>query len=506
MNKATLTLLSVGAIAALVVLALLMFQGPSQTPDDTAVLRIALQPIEQTDPAFISADSEIALANAVFDYLVDVDEANAIQPRLASEWTISKDGLTYTFTLANGVRFHDGSDLTPKDVVWSFNRLRNPEVGGATVSLYENIETIEVIGSNQVRFVLKAPNPFFLYDLSDNHAVVVKEGATDLAQGNGTGPFLLAEEDLQDRVTLASNPDYFIEGQPLLGKLVFVFFNDQSAAIDALRGGQVDLVWRMSNAQLLSLKDEAGIRTVDVPTNGFDLVRLRADRPPGNDPRVVRAFKLATDRKQAWEFVQMGLGAEGRDSPIGPLFSDWFSTATPVPARDPQAAKQLLAEAGYPDGLTMDLHVPNTGGRPDLAVVLKEQWAEASIHVNVQLEPESIYYGENHWLEVDLGITGWGSRPTPQFFFDVMLECGAQWNEAKFCDEEFDRWSKLAGSTLDEAQRKTAYAEMQRILIERGPIIIPYFFAATAAIRDAFDGFSLKAFAGRTDFRRVGKR
>jgi len=202
----------------------------------------------------------------------------------------------------------------------------------------------------------------------------------------------------------------------------------------------------------------------------------------------------------------MGLGAEGRDSPLGPLFAYWFSTATAIPARDPQAARQLLAESGYPDGLTLDLHVPNTAGRPDLAVVLKEQWAEAGIQVNVQLEPESIYYGENHWLDVDLGITGWGSRPTPQFFFDVMLECGAQWNEAKFCDEEFDRWSALAGSTLDEGQRKTAYAEMQRILIERGPIIIPYFFAATAAIRDGFDGFSLKAFAGRSDFRTVREK
>ena len=143
------------------------------------------------------------------------------------------------------------------------------------------------------------------------------------------------------------------------------------------------------------------------------------------------------------------------------------------------------------------------GGRPDLAVVLKEQWAEAGITVNVIVEPESIYYGENHWMDKELGITGWGSRPYPQFYMNSMLTCAASWNESRFCDSEFDALAATAGSTLDEAERVAAYAEIQRILIERGPVIIPYFFAAVAAYSDRFDGVELKAFPGRTDFRIV---
>jgi peptide/nickel transport system substrate-binding protein len=189
----------------------------------------------------------------------------------------------------------------------------------------------------------------------------------------------------------------------------------------------------------------------------------------------------------------------GRDSPIGPLFQAYYSEETPIPPRDPEAARALLAEAGYPDGLELDLHVPDTGDRPDLAVVLKEQWAEAGINVNVIVEPESVYYGENGWLEVDLGITGWGSRPVPQFYLDVMLVTGAQWNEAHFSDPELDELAALAGTTLDEEERIEAYKEIQRILIERGPIIIPYFFAQLGAIRNTFTNFELKAFAGRTD-------
>lgn len=484
---------------------LIAIQTPIAHDEEFAgTLRVAMLPIRVTDPAFISADSEIALANSVYDYLVDVDAQNNIQPRLAREWTISDDGLTYTFTL-NEATFHDGSPLTARDVVWTFNRLRDPEVGSGAADLLANIESIEATGELEVTFTLKEVDPFFLFDLSDNRAIIVKEGDTDLADFNGTGPFRVTKA-VGDRLEMEANHDYFIEGQPKLAKLEFIIFSDQTAAIEALRSGQVDLVWRISNAQLKSLEGVSGIRTIAIPTNGFDLVRLRTDRAPGDDPRVIRALKLATDREEIFEFVQLGLGAVGRDSPIGPLFEAYYTEETPIPPRDPQAASELLADAGYPEGLRLDLHVPNTGGRPDFAVILKEQWAEAGIDVDIILEPESIYYGENNWLEVDLGITGWGSRPTPQFYLDVMLVCGAIWNESRFCDEEFDRWARIAGTTLDEDERIRAYAEIQRILIERGPIIIPYFFAQTAAIAEQFQGFQLKAFAGRTDFRTVSRK
>jgi peptide/nickel transport system substrate-binding protein len=137
--------------------------------------------------------------------------------------------------------------------------------------------------------------------------------------------------------------------------------------------------------------------------------------------------------------------------------------------------------------------------------VLKDQWAEAGINVNVVVEPESVYYGDNGWLEVDLGITGWGSRPYPQFYLDVMLTCGAKWNESHFCDEEFDKLVNTAGTTLNEDERVKAYQDIQRILIERGPVIIPYFYTQLAAMSANFDGFELKSFSGRSDVRMVSQ-
>lgn len=480
--------------------------APAEAPAAAAgqgVMRVGVQPIVQTDPALISSDSEVLVANLAYDYLVDIDGENNIVPRLATDWSTSDDGLTWTFNLAEGVKFHDGSDFTAADVVWTFDRLRDPENGFATASLYGAIESIEATGDLAVTFTLSKTNPFLLYDLSDNHALVMKAGTEDPTDFNGTGPFEVTSYSPEDRLTLEANPDYFVEGQPKLAGIEIIFFNDQTAAFDALRGGQIDLAWTMPASLFESLQNEPGVVALQTPTNGFDVIRFRSDRPPGNDPRVIQALKLATDREALFQLVAQGYGAVGRDSPIGPLYTKYYTEETPIPARDPAAAKALLAEAGYPDGLDLTLHVPDTGSRPALAAALKDQWAEAGINVELSIEPQSIYYGEDGWLEVDFGITGWGSRPYPQFYLDVMLVTGAKWNESRYSNPEFDRLAEIAGTTLDEQERIDAYHEIQRILIQEGPIIIPYFGPQFGATSDRVQGFELRAFAGRSEFRNV---
>ncbi|MCA9952977.1 MAG: ABC transporter substrate-binding protein [Anaerolineales bacterium] len=488
-------------------------EGSSETEADTSetaevtgqkgTLRVAMQPIVNIDPIAISSDSEVLVANHVYDYLIDIDPQSNIIPRLATEYSVTNEGLTYTFTLAEGVKWHDGSDFTAQDVVWTFERLRDtPET--PTADLYANIESIEATSDNEVVFTLAGKNAFFLYDLSDNHALILKAGTEDADTNfNGTGPFKVENYSPEDRIQLVANPDYFIEGQPKLAGVDVIFFNDDAAAIDALRGGQIDLAMRMSTALFETLQAEPGINTLDIPTNGYDVIRLRSDREPGNDPRVMQALKLATDREAIFNVVQGGYGAIGNDTPIGPLYDAYYNAEVTPPARDVEQAKALLADAGYAEGLELTLHTPDSGGRPDLAAVLKEQWAEAGVDVEISVEPESVYYGDDGWLEVDLGITGWGSRPYPQFYLDTSLVTDAKWNESHFSDAEFDELAAITGTTVDDSERVKAYHQIQTILNERGPIIVPYFFAQFGAISDQFDNFELKAFAGRTDFRDV---
>ena len=391
-------------------------EEPPQETATEGVFRVAMQPIVQTDPALISSDSEVLVANHVYDYLVDIDTQSEPVPRLATDWQVSDDGLTYTFFLAEGVTWHNGDSFTAADVAWTFNRLRETGSGLPTEDLYSNIANVEAGGELEVIFTLAEQNPFFLYDLSDNHALILQERTEDPSQFNGTGPFIVTDYRPEDRIIMEANENYFVQGQPQLAGVEIIFFNDETASVDALRGGQIDLVMRMSTSLFQSLQNEPGISTIDIPTNGFDLVRLRADREPGNDPRVIQAMKLATDREAIFQLVQQGYGALGNDSPIGPLYEAYYAPDVEPPARDVAEAQRLLAEAGYEDGLSLELHVPDTGGRPDVATVLQNQWAEAGINVEISVEPESVYYGDDGWLEVDLGITGWGSRPYPQYY------------------------------------------------------------------------------------------
>jgi peptide/nickel transport system substrate-binding protein len=465
------------------------------------VVRLGIQQIAQTDPALISSDSEVLIANQVYDYLVDIDAQNRISPRLATDWSVSPDGLTYTFNLARGVSFHDGSPLTAEDVVWTFNRLRDPASGYPTADLYSEITDIHAFGDDQVVFTLAKTNPFFLFDLSDNHALILDSATNDPSKDfNGTGPFKVVEYVPPDRITMEANPDYF-KGAPRVDGLEVTFFSDISSAVEALQGGQIDFVMGLSTPQYDNLRQAAGVQTQIVKTNAFVAIRLRMDETPGDDPRVIRALNLATDREALFDVVQRGYGSVGGSTPIGPLYTDYYDPSITPPARDPQAARDLLDQAGYPDGLRLDMYMLNTGNFPDLGAALKAQWAEAGIDVALQLVPESVYYGEGKWLDVNLGITGWAHRPYPQFYLDVMLVCGAKWNESHFCDPEFDRLADIAGTTLDEPERVAAYREIQHILTDRGPLIVPYFFAQFAATSENLHGLELKPFPGRTDFR-----
>ncbi len=506
-NKGRITKRLPWQLATLLIVAGLVLSacGGAATPaaDEPTTLTVGYDQIVQTDPALISSDAEVSVANAVYDYLVDVDANNEIQPRLARSWEVSEDGLTYTFQLTEDASFHDGAELTAEDVVYTFNRLRDPDSGYATVDLYSNIESIEATGDHEVTFTLAQTNPFFLFDLSDNHALVIKDGTEEATDFNGTGPFVVENYSPEDRIELTANDEYFIDGQPNIDRLVYVFFSDKAAAVDALRTEQVDLVMQLSTPLYQGLEEAEGIERYQVATNAFSVVRLRADQPPGDDPRVIQAMRHAIDRDAIFELVQQGMGELGRDTPVGPAYPTFYTEDIPLPERDIERAQELLAEAGYEDGLDLTLRLPEAQNFPDLAVVLKEQLAEAGINVEVSVEPESVYYGENGWLEATFGITGWGHRPYPQFYLDVMLVCDAKWNESHFCDEEFDQLVETAGSTTDQEEQVEAYHEIQRILIERGPIIVPFFFPQLGAQREYVDNFQMKAFPGRSDFRPV---
>ncbi|MCY4145047.1 MAG: ABC transporter substrate-binding protein [Chloroflexi bacterium] len=460
-------------------------------------LRMAWLTPATLDPRSASGDAEIAILNAVYDYLIDTDAAGSLVPRLAKSWELSADGTLITLHIRDDAVFHDGSPLTVDDVLWTINWQREAE--GTVAGLLGAAQTIEAAGDHKIAIQLDAPNPDFLYNLSDNKFVILQADAQDIGSAfNGTGPFALDEILPGDRAILRANSAYW-GGAPSIEHLEFVFFDDQQAGIAAVQGGSVDGIMRLDNSSFLGFGADANFHTVDIPTSGHHLARLRSDRAPGSDARVRQAFKLATDRNVIWDRVQLGYGAVGKDSPIGPAFGQYFLAEAAVPARDPAAAAALLAEAGYPDGLDMTLHVPNSGNMPDLAQALAAQWDEAGIRVEIQLEDENSYWVED-WLEVDLGVTTWGARPVAQLYLDLAYHSDAVWNETHYSNARVDELIELARTSLDNDARAAAYKEIQQILLDEGPVVVPYFFAQFMVLAGHVSGVELHPFGGRTNF------
>ncbi|MDE2776369.1 MAG: ABC transporter substrate-binding protein [Chloroflexota bacterium] len=490
-----LNVFAAGAAAAVGTVSLSGLSGIANAQG--GALRFAWLTPATLDPRSASGDSEIAILNAVYDYLIETDAAANLVPRLAASWDVSDDGLVYTLQLREDAAWHDGSPVTADDVVWTINWQIESE--GSVASLLSTVESVSALGERAIEISLSAPNPDFLYNLTDNKLVILKAGAENIGvEFNGSGPFVFEEMIAGDRAILRANADYW-GGAPSIDRLEFIYFSDQQAGIAALQGGSVDGIARLDNSSFLGFSGDVNFNTTDIATSGHHLARLRADREPGSDVRVRQAFKLATDRDAIWERVQLGFGAVGKDSPIGPAFGQYFLADAEVPARDPAAAAALLAEAGYPDGLDMTLHLPNSGNFPDLAQTLAAQWEEAGIRVEVRLEEENVYWNEL-WMDVDLGITGWGPRPVPQLYLDFAYHSEGVWNESHYSNERVDELIEIGRSSLDQAKRTAAYKEIQQILLDEGPIIVPYFFAAFMVLAGNISGLNLHPFAGRTNF------
>lgn len=478
-------------------------------------LRVGVVTPAVLDPAQGSNDSEVLFNRSIYDYLVETLPDKSIAPNLATEWSISEDGLTYSFTLANGVTFHDGSAFSSADVVFTFNRLK--EIQSPAINVLGEFE-VSAPDAGTVVFTLTTPNADFLYGVANRFALILKDGSTtpnQIVEGdapyinfNGTGPFVLTNYDSANgRATLTRNANYWKAGQPSLETLEFVFFDDPTTQVQALRGGQLDFIYKVTLDQIASLEGDASISIITQATNQHPVIRLRADEGPGADPNVRQALKLATDRVFLNEVANDGQGIVGNNDPIGPGFGAFYDGSVAQPPYDPAAACALLSEAGYANGLNLTLYVPIALGYDTrLAPALKETWAAGCINVDIQAVPEGSYYDDtfpNNWLTAELGITPWSDQANPQGYLVQAYSSGGVWNETRWSDAELDALIAQAGTTADPAARTPIYHQIAAIFAERGPIIVPWFASINGAVRSNVSGLVMAPFPGLTDFRTV---
>ena len=543
MNRITARLIILG-LTLLFAAGAAFAAGTQEEPEsetEASVLQVGLRKLTTIDPALGANDPEVMFNRLQYDYLVEILPNGELAPSLASDWSISDDGLEYTFRLREGVTFHDGSEFTADDVVFTFNRL--VEVGSSIVGLlgqrqvgetdegspiFEPTWTVEAADDRTAVFTLEEPNADFVYGVASRFALILNDGAEDVntlsdgedrfANFNGTGPFILTGYQADERATFVANPDYWLEGAPALDGIELIFFDDDQTILDALRSGALDFIIKVPDDLLDSLNRVEGVVVTEQPTNTHPIIRLRTDEGSiGEDVRIRQAFKFATDRELLNLDALDGAGTVGNNDPIGPTYGALYNEQ-PNRGYDPDRAKELIAEvaadgAGNGFIVTVDgeprvqipFYVGNTFEYGLVAEFVQQQWADAGIDVELNVVPENVYYaeGENNWLNTQLGMTAWGTRPTPQEYLSVAYTTGAPFNESRWSNDELDRLAAEASRTSDLEERAAIYEEISGIFFEEGPIIIPYFRPVVGAYVEEVSGLVMHSFPGRTDFRSV---
>ena len=459
--------------------------GPSVARGQASAL--AVQITAEPPGLDLTATPASATATVVFyniqEGLVKVDAQGRLVPWLAERWHTT-DNLNYTFFLKKGVRFHNGRELTADDAKFALDRARNPETKHPNARHYQDIVAIHVGDPHTVTITLKQVNAMFLYNLARQGSVIYPREAVDQmkSQPVGTGPFMLDRWDRGDRVVLKRNPAYHVKGLPKLERVTFRFIPDANAALAALQAGDIDVMaFGLAPESVELVRRDPKLQIVLGETTNDVILALNNSRKPFSDVRVRRAITHAIDKAEIVKGAMFGLGRilGSNVDPLNPFFVD-MSKAVP---HDVARAKQLLAEAGYPNGFDAVLRVPpqypytvRTGE------VLIGQLAKAGIRVTL----EQIEWGQ--WLEriyknadYDLTIIGhaeaWdaGNYANPGYYY--------RYESARF--QEVYRASE---TTLDDKKRRELYAQLQKVMADEAPVVWLYVYPRLVAAKKGVQG------------------
>ena len=348
---------------------------PAGDPDAEVVAGFVIEPTNLDIITQAGAALDQLLLGNIYETLVKSTPEGEISPGLA-ELEISEDRLTYTLTLQEGVTFHDGDPLTASDVAWTVEQQR----GGNEAARLSRVESVEATDDSTVVIQLSEPDNDLAFHLSQRAGAVLNEGATSLENtANGTGPFVLDEWNQGSSITLVRNDDYW--GEPAsIAAITFQYFTDPNAAANALLDGDIDLHVRIDTDLVEQFEDNPDYVITDGPTNGeFTLGMNNADEVL-SDQRVRQAITQAIDKQGLVDLYRGYATVIG--APVPP-FEAWYEDLSEVYPFDPDAARALLEEAGYADGLELSFVAPNIYPTYALDYVVS-QLADVGITVNLE--------------------------------------------------------------------------------------------------------------------------
>lgn len=459
-------------------------------------------PVTSLDPHFHNLGPNNAMSKHVFETLVKMDEAQRLQPGLAESWK-AVDPTTWEIKLRKGVKWHDGSDFTADDVVATLKRIPNvPNSPASFVTYTKPIVNATAVDKHTLRLTTERPHPLAPNDLVSIHIVPKKVAETakteDFNSGKamiGTGPYKLVEYVAGDRIVLAPNPAYWGK-KPEFGNVRFKMIPNGAARVAALLAGDVQMIADVPTADQAKLGKDARVSLASAVSNRVIYIHMDSDRDkspfvtdkagkpldknPLKDARVRKAISKAIDRNAIASRIM-----EGQAQPAGQLLAEvFFGTSKNLPPEkfDPEGAKKLLAEAGYPDGFGLTLHAPNNRYINDekIAQAVAQYLNRAGIATKIETMPSSVFFSRAGKLEFSALLAGWGaetgehSSPLRALVttFDTKAGSGAA-NRGRFSDSGVDAMVQTAVSTIDDTKRGMLLAAAAEKAIGEKQAVVP---------------------------------
>ncbi len=451
---------------------------------------------QSMDPADMHSGDDAYHIFAVYNRLIDVDDNFQTIPELATEWSVSPDGLTWTFKLREGVKFHSGKDFTSADVVYTFKRFFNAELGSGAKAVLEFLDPdgIKAVDKYTVTFTTKNPVVELPILITNKFTNIVADGAKheDLRlKADGTGPFMQEQFTPNDPVRiLRKNPNYWDAGKPKAECIRVTVAQEAVAAVAAIKSGQVDLVLNVDPTGIPTLKDDPGVSLLETGASNSMTVSMWIDAPPFDNIKVRQALKAAVDRQAMIDTVLLGFGEPGADNPV-PLKSP-ASFTKDAPKQDIELAKKLLAEAGHPDGLKFDLYTAEgVPGMVRMAQVFAEMAKPAGFDINVVVTPAESFW-DDVWLKKPIVTSAWSMRP-PGEGLAVAYTQSAKWKETHWERPDYDALLLKANTTVDQAERLKLHQQVGKLLADEGGVIIPMFVHQVLALRKGCTGYTPRA-------------